>query len=129
MTHVAVLAADQSQSVGLTPRDSLTLLLTTESLIFAAFSITATLALPTDTGRSLFYAQGRFAGLVVVLLAILAAASLSALRCTLEPDPPHGISEWFRAVAIGLAIVAQPILALLVARAATKTRPSFKAEE
>jgi hypothetical protein len=128
-SFLAVLSvAAASDDVGLPPRQSLVMLLTTESLIFAAFSISATLALPTPTGRALFFAQGRFAFSIVGVLAFIAVAGGFALCATLEPDPPAGINEWIRAAGIGVGIAAQPVLAWAVAKAAKDTKPGFKAD-
>ncbi len=126
---VGVLAAAASNDdVGLPPRASLTTLLSTESLIFAAFSISATLALPTPSGRSKFFAQGRFAYLVVVALFVIAVAASFALYATLQPAPPHGANSWVRTVGLGVGIVVQPLAAFAIARAAKHTRPTFTAE-
>lgn len=109
--------------VGLPPRTALTTLLSTESLIFAAFAITVTLALPTAAGRSAFYTKGFFGGIVIVVLALVATAAFHALVATLRPIPPEGWNEWVRAVGLGIGICAQPLLAIPITVAAVKTRP------
>jgi len=118
-----------NNDVGLPPRASFTTLLTTESLIFAAFAISANLALPTPSGRSKFYAQGRFAYWVVAALFVIAISAGFALYATLEPAPPRGVNAWARTVGIVVGIAVQPLAALAIARAAKKTKPSFRAEE
>lgn len=105
------------------------MLLSTESLIFAAFSISATLALPTPSGRSLFFAKGWFAYLIVALLFAIAIAAGFALYATMQPDPPRGVNAWARVTGIALGIGAQPFAAWAVAHAARNTKPSFVAEE
>lgn len=109
---VSNVAAAPNQDVGLPPRAALTTLITVESLIFAAFAITVTLALPTDAGRSAFFTQGWFGGLVIVVLTVIAAAGMHALVATLEPAPPAGWNAWARAVGVAVGICAQPLLAV-----------------
>jgi hypothetical protein len=112
------------QSVGLPPRAALTTLLTTESLIFAAFAITVSLALPSERGRSSFFTQGWFGWIVVGILTVIATAGLHALYATLQPAPPHGWNAWVRAVGLMVGIAAQPLLAIPITLAAIRTRPA-----
>jgi len=113
-----------AEGVGLTPRAALTTLLTTESLIFAAFAITVSLALPSDRGRSSFFTRGLFGWIVVAILAVIATAALHALYATLQPAPPHGWNAWVRAGGVALGITSQPLLAIPITLAAIKTRPA-----
>lgn len=120
LTTTAGMLAAASDDVGLPPRSSLTTLLTTESLIFAAFSISATLSLPTAGGRRPFYSQGTFAYCIVAVLFAIATSACFALYATLQPDSPHGVNEWIRAAGIGIGVVAQPFAALAIAMAMKK---------
>jgi hypothetical protein len=121
----AVALAAAAEDVGLPPRQSLTVLLTTESLIFAAFSVAATLALPTEAGRSRFFAQGRFAYLIVIALFAIAAAAMFALYATVQPELPNGVNAWVRVFGVAVGIAIQPFAAWTVASAAKKTKPGI----
>ncbi len=117
-------------NVGLPPRAALTTLLSTESLIFAAFAITVTLALPSEGGRSTFFTRGWFGGVVILILAVIATSAFHALVATLQPAPPHGWNAWARAVGVGVGICAQPLVAIPITVAAVKTKPGqIKAKE
>jgi hypothetical protein len=120
----ATAAAGSNPDVGLPPRAALTTLLSTESLIFAAFAITVTLALPSESGRSSFFTRGWFGGIVVLILAVIATAAFCALVATLDPTPPNGTNEWVRAVGVAVGICAQPLLAIPITVAAVKTKPA-----
>lgn len=122
-------AVASNDEVGFPPRQSVISLLTTESLIFAAFSISATLALPTAAGRSRFYAKGWFAYGVVAVLFVIAVSGGFALYATMQPDPPHGVNAWVRVVGLGVGIGVQPFLALAIARAAATTKSDFNPDE
>lgn len=126
---ILLASAEASTNVGLPPRPALTALLTTESLIFAAFAITVTLALPSETGRSVFFTKGWFGGVVVLILTVIAVAGMHALYATLEPQPPEGWNAWVRTVGLGVGICAQPLLALPITIAAVKTMPAPPAAE
>jgi hypothetical protein len=124
MDILTVTGIATNPDVGLPPRAALTTLLSTESLIFSAFSITVTLALPSEAGRSSFFTRGWFGGIVVIVLAIIATAAFHALVATLQPVPPSGWNAWVRAVGVGVGICAQPLLAIPITVAAVRTRPA-----
>jgi hypothetical protein len=120
----AAISEGANANVGLPPRAALTTLLSTESLIFAAFAITVTLALPSESGRSTFFTRGWFGGTVILILVVIATAAFHALVATLQPVPPHGWNAWVRAVGVGVGICAQPFLAIPITIAAVKTEPA-----
>jgi membrane-bound metal-dependent hydrolase YbcI (DUF457 family) len=127
---LAITRMATNHDVGLPPRAALTTLLSTESLIFAAFAITVTLALPSEAGRSSFFTRGWFGAIVVIILAIIATAAFHALVATLQPVPPSGWNAWVRAAGVGVGICAQPLLAIPITVAAVRTRPApISAEE
>lgn len=120
---VTMAGSGSNPDVGLPPRAALTTLLSTESLIFAAFAITVTLALPSESGRSSFFTQGWFGGIVILILATIATGAFCALVATLDPLPPDGTNEWLRAIGVGVGICAQPLLAIPITVAAVRTKP------
>ena len=122
MDIAAAISEGTNPNVGLPPRAALTTLLSTESLIFSAFAITVTLALPSEGGRSIFLTRGWFGGAVILILAVIAAAAFHALVATLQPVPPHGWNAWVRAVGVGVGICAQPLLAIPITIAAVRTK-------
>lgn len=103
------------------PRQTLTLALTAESLLFAAFSVSYNLAQPTDEGRSPFYAQGYFSFVIVLAISAVAISAGASWYSLFEPDPPNGWNEWLRAGGLAVPIVSQPFFAFAIAIQARKS--------
>lgn len=103
---------------GLQPAQSLTLALTAESLMFAAFSVSYNLAQPTDEGRHPFYAQGIFSYVIVFAIFAAAVSAGASWYAVYEPDWPSGYIEWMRAVGVAIAIALQPFFGLAIANQA-----------
>ena len=110
-----VIAAQSANEVGLPPRESLTLSLTAESLLFAAFTVSFNMAQPTKKGRHPFFAQGVFSFVIVAAITAVAVAAGAAWWATFEPNWPTGINQWLRAGGVAVPIVLQPFLALAIA--------------
>ena len=107
--------AQTANEVGLPPRESLTLALTAESLLFAAFAVSFNMAQPTRTGRHPFFAQGIFSFVIVGAIAAVAVAAGAGWWATFEPKWPSGGNEWMRAGGVAVPIVLQPLFALAIA--------------
>lgn len=118
MFATAKAAAGATDSAGLDPQQSLTLALTAESLMFAAFSVSYNLAQPTDEGRHPFFAQGIFSFVIAGAITAAAISAGASWYAVFEPDWPSGINEWLRAGGVGIAIVLQPVFAFVIAVAA-----------
>lgn len=114
-------AAHAASQAGLQPQQSLTLALTAESLMFAAFSVSYNLAQPTDEGRHPFYAQGIFSYVIVFAIAAAAVSAGASWYAVFEPDWPSGFNEWTRALGVAIAIVLQPFFGLAIANQARKS--------
>jgi hypothetical protein len=91
-------------SVPLTADKMLPMLLTTESLLFAAFGIGVSLAAPTEFGRSRFFTKG-----------YLAVGAGAAWVEVFGHPWPEGLLAWLQAGALAAGIVFQPLLTLLIA--------------
>ena len=108
-------AAQTMDQTGLRPQDSLTMALTAESLMFAAFAVAYNLAQPTDEGRHPFFAQGIFGFAITFAIAAAAVSAGASWYAIFEPDWPSGVNEWMRSVGVAIAIVLQPFFALAIA--------------
>jgi hypothetical protein len=97
VTNAAHAAAD----VGLPAHQALTLGLTAESLLFAAFAVSYNLAQPTDEGRSAFYAQGCFSFTIVLAITAVAISAGASWYALFQHDWPSGWNEWMRVSAPG----------------------------
>jgi hypothetical protein len=106
-----------TQNSTLSPSDALILLVTVESLLFAALAVSVTLAGPSEMGGPPFVRGSKLAWSITAVLAIV---SLGALMCWLELYAGSGWPCGFRAAISALAILvgigAQPLLAALIAR-------------
>jgi predicted alpha/beta-hydrolase family hydrolase len=110
-----VLSAPASNS--LTATQTLTSSLTAESLIFASFTVAYNLAQPTAAGRHPFFAQGIFAYCIVLAILAVAVSAGASLIATW----PASAGGTLRAAGLVVAIVAQPIFALLIAQQARRS--------
>lgn len=104
------LTSDPSQTFGAT--QSLTVLLTTESLMFAVFAFTPALT-SGPIGRTMLARTARKAATAAaaVLTVLGAGAAAAWVNLFLVGDWPAGFLGWFPVVAILAGIVAQPIFA------------------
>jgi hypothetical protein len=120
LTAAFVTAAQATDDVGLPPRAALTTALTVEGLLFAALSVSYTLAQPVRGGRNRFFAQGWFGWLIVVSFGCVAASALAAWWATFRPEWPDSINEYIRAIGLLVGIVVQPIVAVVINWQATR---------
>jgi hypothetical protein len=113
---IAVIPAVPSDTA-FTAAQSLTTLLTTESLLFAAFNAGVVLATPVASGRRITPAQAyRLAkGSVAVLAAVAAAAALAWWQ-VFGDDWPDSTLRGIEGAGIAVGIISQPIVAAIVAR-------------
>lgn len=101
---------------GFTVANALATLLTTESLLFAAFGVAANFS--TVGGRRLrkLLVPGEvLGGAAVLVLALVALGAVTAWSKVFLPEFPNAFDDIVIAVALLLAIIAQPVLALLLA--------------
>lgn len=99
---------------GWVPKDALTVLLTTESLLFAAFGISITLAQETDEGRHPFVAKGRLAIVIALIITCVATGAATAWWDVFSPKWPTTWREEVQAGGIGAGIIGQPMLAWFI---------------
>jgi hypothetical protein len=106
-----------AQNPTLGPTDALILLVTVESLLFAALAVSVTLAGPSELGGPPFVRGSKLAWSITGVLTIV---SIGALMCWLELYAgsrwPCGFRAALTALAILIGVVAQPLLAALIAR-------------
>jgi hypothetical protein len=115
LSAVASLAATTAAPSGLTPQQALTTSLTAESLLFAAFGVSYSLATtPRAGGRPVFFARGWFGGIIVAVLFVVAASGVSAWHATFARDWPNDGGEYIRTWGLFVAIVSQPFLAAAI---------------
>lgn len=116
MLSASILAAasEATDDVGLPPRASLTVALTVEGLLFAAFAVSYSLAHPTEGGRHPFFAQAWFGWCIVITISAVAVSAGAAWWATFEADWPTETNEVLRAGGLALGIVAQPIFAAVI---------------
>jgi hypothetical protein len=103
---------------GMTPQQSLTLSLTAESLMFAAFAVSYNLAQPTEGGRHPFYAMGWFAYLIACAIAAAAVSAGASWYAIFQHDWPTGVLSWMRAGGVAGAFILQPFFAAAIAHQA-----------
>ncbi len=113
---IAVEAAAAEVVEGLTFSGALTALLTTESLLFAALNLAASLSTPGGRRIRRLPLPGRvIGGGAVGALILVAVGALAAWAELFLCDFPTALSGILIAVALLVAIVAQPVLAVLLA--------------
>lgn len=100
--------------------DPLAAALTTEGLLFAAFSVSFGLTQPVEGGRHPFFSQGWLGWCIVVVITIVAAAAGGAWWETFGAVWPHTCSGRVLAVGLAAGIVAQPVLAAVLASQAKR---------
>lgn len=100
---------------GLTSTSALSMMLTTESLLFAAFSVASGLADRSGRRVRRFAVRPEILGAgAVVMLVIVAAGAAAAWTDVFLSDFPSDPSQVVVAVALAVAILAQPLLAVLL---------------
>jgi hypothetical protein len=114
---VAQLAGTQGGlNNGFTAANALATLLTTESLLFAALGLAATFsAVGGRRLRKLPVSGGALGGSAVLVLAIVAVGAVAAWSKIFLCPFPRAMGDIVIAVALLLAIVAQPAIAVLLA--------------
>jgi hypothetical protein len=105
----------------MTASQSLTLSLTAESLMFAAFAVSYNLAQPTKQGRHPFYAQGWFAFLIAFAVAAAGVSAGASWFTIFQHHWPRGALAWMRAGGVAVAFALQPFFALAIANQARKS--------
>ncbi len=114
MTIMVITAA--SVTTGLTKSGILSLLLTTESLLFAALAVAVTLSGSSVFGASTWGPPWVLAFIATAVLGVVAAAAVLAWTdLFLAHNWPTGWNSRIEALALLFAIVAQPLVALVVA--------------
>jgi hypothetical protein len=100
---------------GFTNANALATLLTTEGLLFAALGLAANFAEPGRRLRKLVVSGERLGAAAVITLTGVAVGAISAwIRIFISDGFPKSLTGALIAIAIALAIVAQPILATLL---------------
>ena len=110
-------AAATGADVGFSAAQSLTTLLTTESLLFAAFNAGVVLAAPATRPKNI--APANAYRLALGCVGVLAAVALAAALAWWQVFGDHWTGASLRtleALGIAIGIVVQPIVALVVAR-------------
>lgn len=113
LSALGALGTSTVASPGLTPQQALTTSLTAESLMFAAFGVSYSLATtPRDGGRSIFFSRAWLGWAVVLVLVAVAASGVTAWHATFAGDWPNDTGEYIRTYGLLIAIVSQPVFAL-----------------
>jgi hypothetical protein len=103
-------------SRGLSDAQALTILLTVESLTFAAFGLGVAVTTPIPGGRSPYLATGKLARDISIVLTLVAAAAASAWwEVFMEPRAPNGGLAWVQALGVVVVLAAQPYFSWRVA--------------
>jgi hypothetical protein len=97
---------------GLPHAQALTILLTVESLIFAALGISVAVTAAVPGGRSPYLAQGKLARrIALTLTAVAVAAGTAWWQVFMRPVRPDGFFAWAQALGVAIALVAEPYFA------------------
>lgn len=105
----------QTGQGGLTSADALPLLLTTESLLFAAFGVSVALTTPVEGGRPPIVASGKLAALIAGIIWIVALGAASAWISVYVDPAPCGFSQVIQALCLAGGIASQPVIATVIA--------------
>jgi hypothetical protein len=108
------LAMVESQH-GLSAAHSLPVLLTTESLLFAAFGVSVGLTTPVEGGRPPIIASGVLAALIAVIIWVVAIGAAAAWISVYTSPGPCGFSETIQALCLAAGIAMQPLVAAVIA--------------
>lgn len=100
---------------GLTDVQALSMLLTTESLVFAVVGLTISFASSGNRPRAFVIPPGLIIACAVGLIALLATGAGFAWVKVFWQDFPRDVPAQAIAILLALAIASEPILALLVA--------------
>lgn len=114
--HVA--AAEASE---LSPTDSLTVAITMEGLLFAAFSVGHKLTEVTEEGRSAFFTQAWFGWCIVGVITLVAFAAGVGWWEVFGSSWPASIGDLILGIGLALGIVTQPIFAAVINIESRKT--------
>lgn len=105
----------QAEQGGLASADALPLLLTTESLLFAAFGVSVALTTPVEGGRSPIVASGKLAALIAMIIWVVAFGAASAWIGVYIDPTPCGFSTVVQALCLAGGIISQPVIATVIA--------------
>lgn len=109
-------AALVASTTGIAKPGLLMLLLSTEGLLFAALTVSVSLAASSTFGPRTVVAPEALAFIATGILAIVgAAAALAWTDLFVGSNWPSGWNSRFETIALLFAIVAQPLVALLIA--------------
>jgi hypothetical protein len=100
---------------GLASDDALPLLLTTESLLFAAFGVSVALTTPVEGGRPPLIASGMLAALISIIIWVVALGAASAWISVYIDPSPCGFSQAIQGLCLAGGIVLQPVIASVIA--------------
>lgn len=109
------LAQATGAASSLEPKDALTILLTVETLLFAAFGIAVSLAGESVFGQSRFFTSGVFALIVFSLVVCVSFGSVVAWYHVFVQGAPQLRGAWgIEAITLLIGIVAQPVITALI---------------
>lgn len=114
---LAKLSSATQTSHAFGPDKSLTVLLTTESLLFAVFALALSLgtsSLPVSSPAA--FARKATIVVAVVLTVLGAGAAMAWADLFIKGTWPHGFVAWFPVVAIAVGAVCQPVFAWVIVR-------------
>lgn len=109
--HVAVAPAAASTDVG----TALTALLTTESLLFAALSVSVALSGETKSGRMLVSDPFKFGAAVALVISVVAIGAAFAWWGAFAGGWPDGLSAGVASAVLLVPILLEPLFAWWVA--------------
>jgi hypothetical protein len=114
MAPTALLTVAMAQG-GLSSEDALPVLLSTESLLFAAFGVSVALTAPVPGGRPPIVASGWLATLIAAVIWIVAIGAASAWISVYTSPPPCGFARVMEGICLAAGISLQPVLASVIA--------------
>jgi hypothetical protein len=110
-----------AEASSLSPAESLTVAITMEGLLFAAFSVGYKLTEETEEGRSPFFTQAWFGWCIVGVILVLAVAACASWWEIFGSDWPSNIGQLLLGLGLALGIIAQPIFAAVINVESKKT--------
>lgn len=113
--HLAWYHFAQVGQGGLASADALPLLLTTESLLFAAFGVSVALTTPIEGGRPPIVASGKLAALITLVIWIIGLGATSAWLGVYTDPAPCGFSKVIQGLCLAGGIISQPVIATVIA--------------
>lgn len=120
LTFVAVRPEPPEVSEAISTAEALSISITMEGLLFAAFAVGNKLTEPSGEGRSPFYTQGWFGWCIVAAIGFIAVGAGATWWEQFGHDWPPSVSRFLLGIGLAIGIVSQPIFAAAINRESKK---------